>query len=1007
MVLALLGAGAGGFNPAHPAAVPPAHAAAAPATVVPLDRVLHADGTLDLSRGVRGAVDPTGWHLISAPGQPPRFAPAGAPPVSLDPAPHPNLPGDENWDARFGLAPLSGKVDALAVSGSDIYLGGQFRTAGGIVVNNVVRWNGSSWSALGSGVNGPVLALAVAGTDVYVGGYFTMAGGLPANNIARWNGSSWAALGNGVDSAVYVIAMFGGNVYAGGWFTTAGGVPAEGIARWNGSQWAALGSGLYLAPTVYALAVQGTDLYVGGDFYDAGGVPVDGLARWNGSSWSAVGNAPAGPILALAVQGTDLYAAGNTAGHIARWNGSSWTSLGSGVDGSVRTLAVFGTDLYAGGAFVTAGSVPAQHLARWNGSSWAALGSGVSYPPQILAAGSTALYVGGEFTIAGSLPVSFSAQWSGSAWAPIGAGLSGQGMDYWSQALAAAGADVYAGGGFFTSGPMVTNSTGHWNGSSWAPLGSGVGTTNSVYALAISGTNVYVGGSFSSAGGVPANNIARWNGTAWTALGSGLSGTVWTLAVRGSEVYAGGEITGAGGLPVNNIAQWNGTAWTALGGGLNGSPNGNIVRALAIQGSALYAGGVFTAAGGVPVHNVARWDGSAWTALGDGLTFPSGGNDYTQVRALAGDGTNLYAGGYFSRAGGLLANNIARWDGTIWTALDSGITIPAGGTLPVVNALVVSGADVYAGGEFTQAGPVPARNIARWNGSTWSNLGSGTNSIVMALTMSGPDLYVGGVFTLAGNSDASYIAAWHPATLPGGTPTATATPPIPATGTNTPAPLPAGTATITATQVPPTAFPTTTAPPTRTNVPGTATTTPTPCLIRFSDVHTGDYFATPVQYLACHGILSGYSDGTFRPYNATTRAQLAKIVVGAAGWPLVTPPTAHFRDVPPGSLFYTFVETAFAHGIVSGYSDGTFQPGNPVTRGQLAKIIVAAQGWPLVTPAPGHFRDVPPGYVFYSAIETAFAHGLISGYSDGTFRPGNPTTRGQIAKIVYGALPIP
>jgi len=244
--------------------------------------------------------------------------------------------------------------------------------------------------------------------------------------------------------------------------------------------------------------------------------------------------------------------------------------------------------------------------------------------------------------------------------------------------------------------------------------------------------------------------------------------------------------------------------------------------------------------------------------------------------------------------------------------------------------------------------------------------------------------------------------ATAPTATPTGTRTATtptATPTANATGLPATATAPAATPTASA--------PTTTATATRTSVPPIATATATPCLASFSDVHSGDYFATPVQYLACHGILSGYSDGTFRPYNATTRAQLAKIVVGAAGWPLVTPPTAHFSDVPPGSLFYAFVETAFAHGIVSGYSDGTFQPGNPVTRGQLAKIIVAAQGWPLVTPAPGHFRDVPSGYVFYPAIETAFAHGLISGYSDGTFRPGNPTTRGQIAKIVYGTVPTP
>ncbi|MDQ2806120.1 MAG: S-layer homology domain-containing protein, partial [Chloroflexota bacterium] len=177
-----------------------------------------------------------------------------------------------------------------------------------------------------------------------------------------------------------------------------------------------------------------------------------------------------------------------------------------------------------------------------------------------------------------------------------------------------------------------------------------------------------------------------------------------------------------------------------------------------------------------------------------------------------------------------------------------------------------------------------------------------------------------------------------------------------------------------------------------------------PCDLQFSDVQSSDYFYTSVQYLACRGVIGGYSDGTFRPYNQTTRAQLAKIVVGGEGWMLVTPATAHFSDVPAGSTFYSFVETALAHGIISGYNDGTFRPSNPVTRGQLSKIIVGAQGWAVNLTGAPHFSDVATANIFYPAIETAFNHGIISGYNDGTFRPGNPATRGQIAKIVYLAL---
>jgi ribosomal protein L30/L7E len=172
----------------------------------------------------------------------------------------------------------------------------------------------------------------------------------------------------------------------------------------------------------------------------------------------------------------------------------------------------------------------------------------------------------------------------------------------------------------------------------------------------------------------------------------------------------------------------------------------------------------------------------------------------------------------------------------------------------------------------------------------------------------------------------------------------------------------------------------------------------------FTDVFPTDYYYEAVRHLYCAGVISGYSDGTFRPYNPTTRGQLTKIVVLGFGLPLYTPPSPTFTDVPTTHTFYQYIETAAHEGLVSGYSDGTFRPENNVTRGQLSKIVVEAAGWPLLNPPTPTFSDVPPLSPFYQHIETAYSHSIISGYSDGTFRPGNPATRGQIAKIVHNAL---
>jgi hypothetical protein len=190
-------------------------------------------------------------------------------------------------------------------------------------------------------------------------------------------------------------------------------------------------------------------------------------------------------------------------------------------------------------------------------------------------------------------------------------------------------------------------------------------------------------------------------------------------------------------------------------------------------------------------------------------------------------------------------------------------------------------------------------------------------------------------------------------------------------------------------------------------VTGTPETTVTPCVITFLDVLPTDYFYEAVRYLFCNGVISGYGDNTFRPYANTTRGQLTKIVVLAFGIPPYTPPTPTFTDVPTTHTFYQYIETAAYEGLVSGYADGTFRPQNDVTRGQLCKIVVEAAGWPLVSPPTPTFTDVPTDHTFYQYVETAFDRGIISGYSDGTFRPGNNATRGQISKVVYETVIVP
>ncbi|MDB6059085.1 MAG: hypothetical protein JWO95_2929 [Verrucomicrobiales bacterium] len=128
-----------------------------------------------------------------------------------------------------------------------------------------------------------------------------------------------------------------------------------------------------------------------------------------------------------------------------------------------------------------------------------------------------------------------------------------------------------------------------------------------------------------------------------------------------------------------------------------------------VQGTNVFAGGFFSTAGGVFVNFVAKWNGSTWSSLGAGVG-PAG----SIVQALAWMNNKLYVTGRFSTAGGVLANSIAAWDGTNWMALGSGI---ADESIARATSMTVLGSDLYVGGTIGFAGTRSSWRIARWNES--------------------------------------------------------------------------------------------------------------------------------------------------------------------------------------------------------------------------------------------------------------------------------------------------
>ena len=593
------------------------------------------------------------------------------------------------------------------------------------------------WDRDGPGPQPPFLVAA---------GNFTLAGNTRANSIAVYDPATgqWSALGAGLrgdgsGTVTAVAALPNGDLIASGTFTTLRGGPANRIARWSDAAgvWSPLGSGLSSEAKALAALPNG-DVVAAGSFTTAGGVSVNNIARWSPAT-------------------------------------GAWSALGSGITGvpanatsspGVNALAVMPNgDLLAGGFFTTAGGAPANYIARWDGAAWS--DAGANFRGQNSADLFTVLslfvmqngdlVVGGTFTFIGEMRVNRVARWNGTAWSALGPGLDGS---FPSVAALAQlpGGDLVAAGSFSSANWVRTTNIARWNGYAWVPLAEGLGSRAQSLAVLPDG-DLIAGGLLFTAGTTPVRGVARWNGSAWSALTSGIQSSVYDVAVFPTGHLAiGGAFSSIGSLNVSRLAAWNGSTWSALGPSFNAD-----VQALqALPNGDLIAAGCFSTVGSVSANRIARWSAATgtWSALGTGFGGPA--SSCLTDLALLPNGDLVAAGG-FSTAGGVAANNIARWNSATatWSPLGSGVN----GT--ILEMLVLPNGDLIVGGAFTAAGDAPASNIACWNfaTATWSPLGAGVNSTVWALALlPNGDLVVGGDFGAAGNVYAPYVARWNGST---------------------------------------------------------------------------------------------------------------------------------------------------------------------------------------------------------------------------------------------------
>lgn len=326
----------------------------------------------------------------------------------------------QNWQQvgvdTFNYGPYRLYTDTIA---NEIYASGVFTYYGSNPIPNRAKWDGNTWTPLGTEISGGWNAFLRWNNEIY-------SCPIVWNNkqyVAKWNGLGWDSIGRAVGpGGLNNMMQYGNDLLVTGTFTSIDGVPANGIALWNGTNWSAFGGNTiaWNGPIFTSVMFNG-ELYVGGLFNNNGFANV---AKWNGFAWVAVGNAFTGGISDVAkliVYNNELYAVGAftapyPSNYIAKWNGTSWEDVGGGVygtnsiDGAIKDAVVFSGKLFVGGDFITAGGVPVGYYASWDGTNWCGYG-GFNYPVSAFTVMNNELYASGGFYYPGT--VIFVGKWVG------------------------------------------------------------------------------------------------------------------------------------------------------------------------------------------------------------------------------------------------------------------------------------------------------------------------------------------------------------------------------------------------------------------------------------------------------------------------------------------------------------------------------------------------------------------------------------------------------------------
>jgi hypothetical protein len=413
--------------------------------------------------------------------------------------------------------------------------------------------------------------------------------------------------------------------------------------------------------------------------------------------------------------------------------------------------------------FVTLAWVGAIHAAPIEG--WSRLSNGLESTVQGSIVDATlwddgsgpAVVITGSFLFAGNEQVHHVARWNGVSFRPLGGGLGNSNGTHYGNKVISFRNKLIAAGSFSNQSPLSpgpARNIAQWDGQSWIDLANGV--NGEVRSMVVFNNELWVAGTFTQAGTQAVNKIARWNGNSWLPVGGSFEGIVQDMIVYNNELY----------LAADGLYRFDGENLQLIAAG--STPGGFVstVLDLEIYQNELIVSGRFTDFGTsnapVSANRVARFDGTTWRGLGSGVASNTA-TALAEARNIAVYGGELYASGYFTFAGGTAVKNIARWNGTVWRTVGVGMDT-SGPNTPVSTRLLSAPDGLWIMGEFQRAGTTGARRLARWDGTDYRPITQGFSNGVRTSVIHNGMLVVGGDFLQAGNTAVNHVARWNGST---------------------------------------------------------------------------------------------------------------------------------------------------------------------------------------------------------------------------------------------------